>query len=181
MAKKKNKLASLEAAKASHKSSKRKRREVQVVSCPADFPVSARKAAEKLNTPPTSDPSDNNNHNRRKLLDWNDTAHEIRSLGATAFVGQDKRSFDDEQYEFLTGRKRKKHAVPLPIVRGIKKAAAKRTARQLQEARDSGTVLPKSMTKKNKKEQSDKTAQIHGPAPSVGFMMKGVLKVKAPP
>ena len=98
-------------------------------------------------------------------------------MGATAFEGQQRRKHLDEQYEFLTGRKRKKQHVPLPIARGIKKKAEQRLARQIKEAKEAGVVLPKSLTKKKEKEV-DNTSRVYGPAPSVGFMKKGVLRVK---
>jgi len=184
---------------------KRKRREVQVIKAGSDFPISARSnysnssnnQSRRVNDKTNDDSQPNNRaaaaaaaaareHSfNNQLLDWNDTAHEIRSLGATGFVGEEKRNFDDEQYEQLTGRKKKKQHVPLPIARGIKKKAAERLERKLQEAKESGMVLPKSVAKKNKKKQQknsfgDSTSRIHGPAPSVGFMKKGVLKVKRP-
>lgn len=170
---KKNKSQNKAAAEV--KKPKKKKREVLVVSCQPDFPISSKPKRDAL-APPSQQPQP---QPQQKLLDWNDTAHEIRSLGATAFVGQQKRNFEDEQYEQLTGRKRKKHQVPLPIVRGIKKKAEQRLAREIQEAKESGTVLPKSLTQKKAKAQ-DKTSRIHGPAPTVGFMSKGVLKVKRP-
>ena len=158
------------------KKPKKKKREVLKFSCHPDFPISKKP---KRNSPDDNDAPPSDKKSKQRLLDWHDTAHEIRSLGATGFVGQQKRNFDDEQYERLTGRKRKKHQVPLPIVRGIRKKAEERLARQIQEAKDAGTVLPKSLTQKKAKAK-DKTARIHGPAPTVGFMKKGVLKVNNP-
>lgn len=157
------------------KKPKKKKREVLVVKCASDFPISSRPKRDSS----TDDAAQLNEKSDEKLLEWHDTAHEIRHLGATAFVGEQKRNFDDELYKQLTGRKRKKHQVPLPIVRGIKKKAEQRLARKIQEAKDSGTVLPKSLTQKKKKAH-DNTAWVHGPAPTVGFMKKGVLKVKKP-
>ena len=52
------------------------------------------------------------------------------------------RQHQKEQYELLTGRTKKQHAVPLPIVRGIRKKAVAREARIRQEAQDAGIVLP---------------------------------------
>ena len=164
---------------------KRKRREIQVVSCPSDFPISAR----NLGTKPSQEREASSNQDgddraaqqqaKKQLLDWRETAKEIRSLGATTFEGKQKRNFRDEEYEFLTARKRKKQSVPLKIAQGVKKAADKRLEKKMKEARESGTVLPKSLTKKQKK-PVDKTARIHGPAPGVGFMKKGVLRVNKP-
>ena len=112
-------------------------------------------------------------------MDWHDTAKEIRNYGATAFVGKQKRDYEDEQYYQLTGRHKKKHQVPLPIVRGIKKAAAKRDARAREEAKAAGIVLPTSQTKNKRQEENtyDSTYRTYGPAPSVGFMKNGILRV----
>ena len=211
---KKNQNKDREANKSSSASSssktvmkKRKRREVQIVKCSADFPVSSKpppRSTEKK-TASTTKPKEEAGHHHpqrpssyhhqgeesnsdvlplltHKNLDWHDTAHEIRSLGATAFVGQQKRNYQDEQYEKLTGRKQKKQHVPFPIQMGIRKKAAQRLERQLAEAKASGLVLPKSMTSKTnakkKRDERSRTSRIHGPAPSVGFMSKGVLRVK---
>lgn len=168
---------------------KRRRREVQIVSCPSDFPISSRNATTKLpsnSSQKQASPSGEQQQQEsyrggnkpKNLLDWSDTAKEIRSFGATGFEGQQKRNFEDEQYELLTGRKKKKQHVPLPIVRGIKKKAEERRARQIKEAKEAGTVLPKSLTQKKKTRGADNTTRVHGPAPSVGFMKKGVLRVK---
>jgi len=174
-----------EAKTKTRESKKRKRREVQVVSCPSGFPISTKQRTKPVEGPVGADGDRRGDgrfsaaKNNNKLLDWDDTAKEIRSFGATSFVGKQKREFKDEEYEKLTGRKLKKHHVPLPIRQGIKKKADQRLARQIQEAKESGTVLPKDMTKKKKKDK-DQTARIHGPAPSVGFMSKGMLKVRKP-
>ena len=168
------------------KPKKRKRRDVPVVKCTADFPISLKpprnEKVTKREDQQQQESSYRDNNTITQDLDWNDTAHEIRSLGATAFVGQQKRQFQDEQYEQLTGRKQKKQHVPFPIRMGINKKAAQRLDRQLAEAKASGMVLPKSMTssKTKKREDASRTSRIHGPAPSVGFMSKGVLKVKKP-
>ena len=99
------------------------------------------------------------------------------------------RMHQNEQYELLTGRKKKQHAVPLPIVRGIKKKAMAREQRIIQEAKDSGIVLPiSSLTtttkpsskqkEQMKKQQSFKMNQHYGPAPSIGFMKQGMYHVR---
>jgi hypothetical protein len=161
--------------------------EVQVVKCPSAFPISA-----KTPKPPSTvgkkrprdssfsgttqnDPSKGKNPPAKaRLLDWHDTAREVRAYGATAFVGKSKRDFEDEQYYLLTGRHKKKPKVPLNIVQGIKKAAAKRDAMMREEARQAGIVIPKA-AKPTKK--SDSTYKNHGPAPSIGFMKHGVYRV----
>ena len=99
------------------------------------------------------------------------------------------RMHQNEQYELLTGRKKKQHAVPLPIVRGIKKKAIAREERIRKEAKDAGIVLPmNSLTtttkpsskqkEQMKKQQNFKMNQQHGPAPSIGFMKQGMYQVR---
>ena len=165
---------------ASKKKSKPKR-EVQVVSCPSAFPRSEKSSSRKRPRDGDRDRrdqrkgSESSNNNRSALLDWHDTAKEIRAYGATAFVGQQKRDYEDEQYFKLTGRHKKKQKVPLPILREIKKAAAKREAKARQEAREAGIVIPKAQ-KEEKKASS--TYRTYGPAPNIGFMKNGVFRVQ---
>jgi Domain of unknown function (DUF4602) len=122
-----------------------------------------------------------------RLLDWNETAQEIRALAATAFVKKQKRSYQDEQYKMLTGRERKKPSCPLPLVRAARKKAAAKQARESKEAQEAGIVLPTSMSRKKKEEEKERyrrerdPSRIHGPAPSIGFMKKGVLHMKEKP
>lgn len=118
--------------------------------------------------------------------DDNITKHPITN---TIMERKKFRIHQNEQYELLTGRKKKQHAVPLPIVRGIKKKAIAREQRILKEAKDSGIVLPVSsltMTTQQssrqkeqiKKQQSYKMNQHYGPAPSIGFMKQGMYHVR---
>lgn len=141
-----------------------------VVSCPSAFPLSKRKRS-RLERP--SDERDSATTKKKKLLDWHDTAKEVRKLGATAFEGVQKRNYQDEEYKRLTGRQRKKHHVPLPIVRGIRKKAAERQARTESEAKQAGIVMPKKAKKRTNQEYNPQ-----GPAPSIGKVKNGVLKVK---
>ena len=167
---------------------KRERPAVQVVACPPAFPISSNRPRPVLHPPRQPPPSSSSEtetvqqqpHSAPpELLDWRETAKEVRSLGATAFEGQQKRNFKDEQYRRLTGRDPKKQRVPLPIVRGIRRKAAEREVRQREEARQAGLVLPKA-TKKvdHKKNKVDRTSQVYGPAPSIGRMQQGMFKVK---
>jgi hypothetical protein len=160
--------------KADDNRQKKRKRTVQVLTAAAPFPIS-----KKPKRPPRleSDKASAAQQKDKSLLDWHDTVKEIRNYGATAFVGAQKRNFEKEQYKLLTGREKKSHHVPLPIVRGIKKKAAQRHEKVLQEAKDAGIVLPKEVLQ-TKKEVKKDLARIYGPAPSVGFMNKGVLKVK---
>lgn len=113
---------------------------------------------------------------KEKFLDWDDTAREIHKLGATAFEGKQKRDYKAEEYERLTGRKLKHHHVPLPIVRAIAKKAEQREKQRLDEAREAGLVIPTAAAKKKK--GKDRTSDIYGPAPSIGFLKQGVFKLK---
>jgi hypothetical protein len=162
------------------------KREVQVVKCPSAFPISSKpsegkKRPREVGTGPAWEPTsakDSSNKKNKKdtsLLDWHDTVKEIRAYGAKAFEGKQKRDFQDEEYFKLTGRHKKKPQTPLPIVRGIKKAAAKREAKARQEAREAGIILPKAKTETKK---SDSTYQTYGPAPSIGFMKQGIYRVQ---
>jgi hypothetical protein len=158
-------------------------KQVQVISCPSPFPISTKTAAERKRPRDSQESSgpirSNDRFNRKKknkkngLLDWHDTVKEIRAYGATAFEGKQKRDFQDEQYYNLTGRHKAKPQTPLPIVRGIKKAAAKRDAKAREEARQAGIILPKA---KGETKKRDKTFEIFGPAPSIGFVKKGVFR-----
>lgn len=152
---------------------KRPRREVVVVACPNDEDLLAATRAPAV-------PRSERVRKRPKnlLLDWNDTKQEIRSLGASAWEGKQRRRYRDDQYERLTGRSKKRQRVPLPIVRGIQKKAVAREERQRREAQEAGLVLPK-QPKKERRQQ--RTNDIHGPAPSIGFVNKGVLRVKGKP
>ncbi|KAG7371752.1 protein of unknown function DUF4602 containing protein [Nitzschia inconspicua] len=172
----------------------KKRRAVQVVSCPSAFPISEKKKIDSNNKrpfirndkkiPQQSHNNNNNNNNNKqnnessiKLLDWHETAKEVRALGATAFERKQKRDYEDEQYFLLTGRHKKKHQVPLPIVRGIRKAAEKREAKKRQEAQQAGIVLPKKSTNAKKAGKSFQKYQQDGPAPNIGFTKNGVYRV----
>jgi len=155
------------------------KREVQVVTCPSAFPISTKPKKKR----PRDDDNDNDNDNgssrqsKTKLLDWHDTAKEIRAYGAQAFIGRQKRDYQDEQYYKLTGRHKKKPKCPLPLVRGLKRAAAKRDAKAKEEARKSGIVIPKQKDDSSKKSMSDADFRKFGPAPNIGFMKSGVYRV----
>lgn len=172
--------------KCSLKSDKKQRREVQVVTCPSDFPQDPRR---RVRTTASSSASACPGQQKRRnpleqyekkkqqqtFLDWNETAREVRTLGSQAFMGKEKREYRQEEYMRLTGgRKEKQQRVPLPIQRGIKKKAAKRLERQREEARQAGIILPTAVKKENKQRVNKDQG---GPAPSVGYMKRGVLHV----
>ena len=181
-------------SKSTNKTMKKKQREVQVVSCPSAFPISKNKKRSRDSSNRRGDregnrdqsssgykePQHQGKHKSNGLLDWDETVKEVRGYGAKAFSGKQKRDYDDEQYFTLTGRHKKKQKVPLPIVRGINKAAKKRLAKEKQEARDAGIVLPKSVTAKEQKQsKADSTIRSYGPAPNIGFMKGGVYRVSS--
>lgn len=174
-------------SKASDKSAKKasqkpkKKREVQVVKAPTAFPISdsayavsiRKRSLEQVHEKNEKKSSDDIKPS--KILDWHDTAKEIRAFGATAFVGKQKRDYEDEKYFALTRSHKKKPQTPLPILRGIKKAAAKREVRERQEAKDAGNTMPKA---KKETKKSSSTSRVYGPAPNIGFMKGGMFKVK---
>mmetsp|Transcript_7615 Transcript_7615/g.9505 ORF Transcript_7615/g.9505 Transcript_7615/m.9505 type:complete len:191 (+) Transcript_7615:89-661(+) len=132
--------------------------------------------------------NDNNNNNANDRnskigidIDFDETVKEIKTLGSTQFTGKQKRKYEKEQYEELTGRTKKKQKVPLNIVRGIKKKAAIRERRLEQENKDAGIVTATTNKKKTKRgysEQNRRDNRVHGPAPTIGFTKKGILSVR---
>ena len=128
--------------------------------------------------------TEENNHQRKKIgieIDFDETVKEIHTLGSTQFTGKQKRQYEAEQYKAFTGLEKKKHKVPLKIVRGIKKKAIEREKRIEQENRDAGIVTANTNRKKVSKsysEQNRRDSRIHGPAPTIGFTKKGVLSVR---
>lgn len=121
------------------------------------------------------------NKKKAKLLDWHQTAKEVRRLGATAFVKQQKRAYQDEEYYKLTGRQRKQQSMPLPMVRGIRKKAAAREAAAAAAAKAAGRVLPQSSKQQQNRDKKKQNRGNYGPAPSIGFVKKGVLQLKRKP
>uniref|UniRef100_A0A7S4N1Q6 Uncharacterized protein n=1 Tax=Odontella aurita TaxID=265563 RepID=A0A7S4N1Q6_9STRA len=182
---------------------RRARKAVEVVSCPSAFPdfgvfggggggkrrrrsaegsvpdrgVGRSAAASAVGGQRTSD------------LDFDETVREIHALGSTAFTGKQAKQHARDQYREMTGRDKKDHKVPLKIVRGIKKKAAEREARAAREVRESGVVTHAGEMGAPKKKGSQRTgggdsekgrkvSRVHGPAPDVGYMKGGVLKVR---
>mmetsp|Transcript_2747 Transcript_2747/g.4143 ORF Transcript_2747/g.4143 Transcript_2747/m.4143 type:complete len:185 (-) Transcript_2747:143-697(-) len=160
--------------------------DVMVIQCPSGFPsLGGMNSTPSLGSKNKSNTERNrysSSHGKRgrskdKHLDWSQTARDIHSFGAAAFQGKQKREYENEQYEMLTGRKKKHHKVPVKIVRGIKKKQAAREKRELEIARESGLIIPSS---RKKKQERQLPKNIHGPAPSIGFLKKGVFRVKKP-
>jgi Domain of unknown function (DUF4602) len=172
---------------------KKQRPAVQIVQCQSAFPVSKNKDKKAMLQPkrPQEDQPQQRTKDGKKNargpedLDFAMVSREIRHLGATAFVKQQKKSFEDEQYERLTGRKRKGLKVPIPILRGRYKKQVAREAAAAQHAKESGIVLESSSSSSTNKKQrrqqksnsNSKESRVYGPAPSVGFVAKGILRV----
>jgi Domain of unknown function (DUF4602) len=178
---------------------KKPRPAVQIVQCQSAFPVSKNKYKKAMLQPPPRPQEDQQQQQQRtkdgkstargkpppEELDFAMVSREIRHLGATAFVKQQKKSFEDEQYERLTGRKRKGLKVPIPILRGRYKKQVAREAAAAQHAKESGIVLESSSSlspnkrqrQQQKSNSNNKESRVYGPAPSVGFVAKGILRV----
>jgi len=164
-------------------SKKQPKKTVKVVVAPSSFPdfsqfdSSSSRKSKKIIT-------NYDNAMRTKktggFLDFDETVREVYDLGSTRFAGKQKRDYEDEQYTTLTGQHRKKQKIPLKVVRGIKKAAIYREARVNKETKEAGIVTAnkRGATKKNYSEKVRKASQLHGPAPSIGYLKKGVLTVK---
>lgn len=165
---------------------KQKNKKVKVVVAPSSFPdfsqfdSSSTLGMSKRRIKKNEDNTTMRTKKKNIFLDFDETVREVYTLGSTRFAGKQKRDYEDEQYTTLTGRQRKKQKVPVKIVRGIKKAAAYREARAEQETKDAGIVTANKRGVTNKKRYSEKVrkaSELHGPAPSVGYLKKGVLTV----
>jgi hypothetical protein len=143
----------------------------------ASFPRATRHSPE--DTPKSS--QQEQEQEQEELLDWNDTCREMKQLVASssAFSKQTKRQYQQEEYQRLTGRHHMKQQqyVPQDIVRGIKKKAKARLEKQQEEATLHGIVLPPSMHPKQTRDKSNKRNYHSGPAPSIGYMKRGVYRV----
>ncbi len=167
----------------------KKRKPVVVVSTPSAFPdftsfgTSDGKPAKRKKDTSNSNVNSNRNGDstgtsKRKLgveIDFDDAIREVHKLGSTQFTGKQKKEYEAEAYKALTGREKKKQKVPMKIVRGIKKAAAKREKRVEIENKEAGivTAVKRGKVKKSYSETNRRNRDIHGPAPDIGFMKGG--------
>ena len=157
---------------------KNARKPVMVVSAPSAFPDFS-----LFDTGPRTTKTINKSNRSKKdgiEIDFDDTVKEIHQLGSSQFTGKQKKQYDAERYKALTGREKKKQKVPIKIVREIKKAASRREVRHTKELKESGVVTATKYAGKKKtySEKNRRDSRIHGPAPSAGFMSKGMLRVK---
>lgn len=160
----------------------KKRKPVVVVSTPSAFPdftsfgTSDGKPAKRKRD--GNDNDDSTGKGKRKVgvdIDFDDAIREVHKLGSTQFTGKQKKEYEAEMYKVLTGREKKKQKVPMKIVRGIKKAAAKREKRVEIENKEAGivTAVKRGKVKKSYSETNRRNRDIHGPAPDIGFMKGG--------
>ena len=126
-------------------------------------------------------------------LDFDETAREIHKLGSTGFTGKKAKRHKQAEYKSLTGRDMKKEKVPVKIARGIRKARDRRERREEKEAKESGVVSGAAFSggggtgsgKSGKirrgngySEEKRRASRIHGPAPDVGHLKGGILRVR---
>lgn len=144
---------------------------------------------------------------QRPVLDVQETIREVHKFGATGFTGAQAKNHQASEYERITGRTQKRHKIPTKILVGMRKKAMDREEKQLKEIRESGVVSHHSAQGKKKKKRREEepatrrgavngvfgsnksrnkgdrrkmTSNSFGPAPDVGFLVKGMLKVKQP-
>mmetsp|Transcript_18055 Transcript_18055/g.23406 ORF Transcript_18055/g.23406 Transcript_18055/m.23406 type:complete len:165 (-) Transcript_18055:60-554(-) len=157
---------------------KKKRKEVHVVECPPAFPPGWGKGQGKGKKRSTETFSEDRKFDKKPLLDFGEVSKEIRELGSTTFTGYEKKLFKERKYEELTGRKKARDKIPIKILRGIKAKQRSRVKKIEDEAKESGVVIARKKKAKSKfnveKRKSERTA---GPAPNIGFMMKGAYRV----
>ncbi|KAL7573048.1 hypothetical protein ACA910_018740 [Epithemia clementina (nom. ined.)] len=183
---------------------------VQVVVAPTGFPISSRGRSnngsgpnrQQLRQEQQQQQQQQQEHHKqnkpqqqqqRPIMDLNQAKKEVRQYGATAFEGAQKRSFEEEQYQLLTGgRARKKPFVPPNIARNSRKKAEQRHLKALREAQASGVVLPTTTTRtatkqhnsqKRRQEEYQRDRSSYGPAPSsaAGVVRNGILHFSKKP
>eukprot|EP00560_Eucampia_antarctica_P008673 CAMPEP_0197825232 /NCGR_PEP_ID=MMETSP1437-20131217/2349_1 /TAXON_ID=49252 ORGANISM="Eucampia antarctica, Strain CCMP1452" /NCGR_SAMPLE_ID=MMETSP1437 /ASSEMBLY_ACC=CAM_ASM_001096 /LENGTH=188 /DNA_ID=CAMNT_0043425145 /DNA_START=74 /DNA_END=640 /DNA_ORIENTATION=+ len=159
------------------------KKEVKVLVAPSAFPDFSEFSNPNSTPRKDRDSKHSKKEQLNRFLDFDQAIGEIHALGSTQFTGKQKKAFEADQYKSLTGRDKKKQKTPQKVMRGIKKKAAQRNVRIVQEAKESGVVshtLNNGMKKEKKRfsEKNRRDSWIHGPAPSAGFMTKGVLNVK---
>jgi len=168
----------------------RKRKPVEVVVCPSAFPnfesftssINPRKKYNKNGVPDKSSFVNPKFKSSSVDIDFDEAVKEVHSLGYGQLTGKLKRQYEADQSKDFTGLKSKKQTQSVKVARLIKKAAVKREARREIEVKESGVIIAsKRKGESNKKSHSEKNrweTRVHGPSPSIGFMKKGVFRVK---
>ena len=158
------------------------------------------------NKPKSESSKRNDKATKGPELDVQETIREVHKFGATGFTGSQAKQHEASEYERITGRVQKRQKIPTKILVGMRKKALKREERQKQDLKESGVVSHHSSNKKKRKSEKDPneprpgvvrgvfgsnkarnkgdrrkmSAKSFGPAPSNGFMSKGMMKVKQP-
>lgn len=183
----------------------KQKREVQVVVCPTAFPdftqvggsTSRRRSGAKRPSPFREAAA-----KAAPELDVQETIREVHKFGATGFTGNQQKQHTASEYERITGRQQKRQKIPTKILVGMRKKAIKREERMQAEIKESGVVSHHAAGKKKAVKDELKPGEIRGvfgakksrkkgdrremrsnnfgPAPTVGFMKKGMLRVKEP-
>ena len=160
----------------------KKRADVVVVECPSAFPPGwERSTGSSSKRQGSLDQAESNKRNLKsaKDLDFQQISKEVRELGSTTFTGYDKKLFHEKKYKEITGVTKKREKTPIKILRGKKAKYATKISSIEAEAKEAGIVLA---TKKKEKRkfslEKRKAERSSGPAPSIGFMMKGTYRVK---
>ena len=167
---------------------------VEVVECPPDFPNQPNFIKKSANSTNKQDfISNTNKHeepNKIENSDFNFTnaSEEIYKLGMNT-KRQDKQLLKEKEYKFLTGREMKKKGLPFrDYLRKLNED--KKIEREYNaEIKNSGVVVGKSTSSKDQDRQrkgkkakfsveNKKNNKLFGPAPSIGYMKGGILRVK---
>ena len=159
----------------------KKKTDVVVVECPSAFPPGWRERSSAGGNGSKFDKSRSNKpkgkHGRE--LDFQQISKEVRELGSTTFTGYDKKVFHERKYEEVTGLKKKREKIPIKILRGKKAKYAAKINKIEAEAKEAGIILAtKKKEKRNFSLEKRKAERSAGPAPSIGFMMKGTYRVR---
>ena len=180
------------------KPSSKRKREVQVVSCPSDFPdfTTVGGSTSRRRNGTTKRNKNNLEPKTPPELDVQETIREIHKFGATGFTGNQQKEHEASEYERITGRQQKRQKIPTKILVGMRKKALKREEKRVAEMKESGVVTHQRKKEelrpgeirgvfgaKNSKKRGDRRSMrssSFGPAPSNGFMKKGMLRVKEP-
>ena len=171
------------------------RPEVPVVVAQSGFPISSsrrRRRDDVQNHRISEERQQQQQAPKRKawVLDLHQAKRDVRNFGATGLEGDQKRSFEEEQYKMLTGRAKKKPFCPPNIARNSRKKAEQRQQKELQQAKEAGLVLPsvqhisthQERNKKRRQQDYHRDRMSYGPAPSTGGVFKnGVLKLTKKP
>jgi len=124
-------------------------------------------------------------------MGFRELSTEIHDLGATTFVGAQKKFHREEQYQKISGMRMKQQKYPVKMLEAIIKKRRIREKKVAAEIKESGVVTGSKLDKRNKRnsrdskggvsEVNEKMSRSFGPAPSSGFMKRGILRLKEEP